>query len=115
MAFDLTLMKFDPTTGSPNPYPSQVDQYRAYHGKIAWLYNPFTGKQRTANNIGSDTFGMLIVSEFPLKEEPQKEDKNVMIQEFLKRTPLKFTTMDCRNLDKSTYVESQIQMENDYP
>lgn len=50
-------MKFDPATGIEKPYPSQADQYREYHGKIAWLYNPWTGGSRTPQDIGSDVFG----------------------------------------------------------
>ena len=55
------LMKYDPATGEQYPYPSQVDQYRKYHGKVAWLFNPWTGKSRYAQDVGSDCFGVLIV------------------------------------------------------
>lgn len=56
-----SLMKFDPTTGEQNPYPSCALQYRKYHGKVAWLYNPYTGTKRSVMDIGSDTFGQLII------------------------------------------------------
>jgi len=54
------LMKFDPTNGSRIPYPSQARQFREYHGEVAWLFNPWSGHQRTSMDIGSDTFGHLI-------------------------------------------------------
>lgn len=54
------LMKFDPATNTPHPYPSHADQYRIYHGQVAWLYNPWTGEARDARDIGSDCFGYLI-------------------------------------------------------
>jgi hypothetical protein len=54
------LMKFDPATRDAKPYPSHANQYRAYHGKVAWLYNPWTGSQRDARDIGSDITGLLI-------------------------------------------------------
>ena len=57
------MMLYDPATGEPKPYPSQEDQYREYHGKVAWLFNPYTGDSRDARDIGSDTFGYLIVEE----------------------------------------------------
>ncbi|MCG7932859.1 MAG: hypothetical protein N0E44_22850 [Candidatus Thiodiazotropha lotti] len=43
------------------PYPSHADQYRKYHGKIAWLYNPWTGDMRTPEDIGSDVNGLAIL------------------------------------------------------
>lgn len=54
------LMNFDPATNTPHPYPSHANQYRIYHGQVAWLYNPWTGKPRDARDIGSDCFGFLI-------------------------------------------------------
>jgi len=54
------LMKFDPSNGEEKPYPSQADQYRKYHGMVAWLFNPFTGTKRDPRDIGTDTFGHLI-------------------------------------------------------
>lgn len=56
-----TLMLFDPANGSEKPYPSHADQWRSYHGNTAWLFNPWNGKRRRAEDIGSDTFGLLIV------------------------------------------------------
>jgi hypothetical protein len=55
------LMAFDPATGDEEPYPSHAAQWRAYNGKRAWLFNPWTGATRTAKNVGSDTFGLLIL------------------------------------------------------
>ena len=55
------LMTHDPATGRVWPYPSHAAQWRIYHGDTAWLYNPWTGKKRTPQDVGSDTFGLLIV------------------------------------------------------
>lgn len=55
-------MKYDPASGSPNPYPSHAAQWRDYHGKTAWLFNPWTGQRRDARDIGSDVMGRSIVS-----------------------------------------------------
>ena len=54
------LMKYSPDTGEERPYPSNAKQWREYHGRVAWLYNPWTGKQRDLLDIGSDVFGELI-------------------------------------------------------
>lgn len=54
------VMKVDPAYGTPNPYPSHARQYRKYHGKIAWLINPWTGEKRDPRDIGSDVTGLLI-------------------------------------------------------
>lgn len=57
-----TLMKFDPATGEPKPYPSHADQWRDWCGKMtAWLFNPWSGTRRDARDVGSDTFGLLIL------------------------------------------------------
>lgn len=58
----IELMRFDPATGFAKPYPSQADQWREWHGSITWVYNPFTGARRSAQDIRSDTFGLLITS-----------------------------------------------------
>jgi hypothetical protein len=55
------LMKYSPDTGEERPYPSNAKQWREYHGRVAWMYNPWTGKQRDLLDIGSDVFGELIV------------------------------------------------------
>jgi hypothetical protein len=55
------VMRFDPATCMPRPYPSHAEQYRDWHGVVAWLYNPWTGDMRDPRDIGSDTFGRLIV------------------------------------------------------
>jgi hypothetical protein len=55
-----SLMLFDPIEGTHTPYPSEPNQYRKYHGKVAWMYNPYTGRKRDARDIGSDVFGYLI-------------------------------------------------------
>jgi len=58
--FQQEIMKFDPGTNRPNPYPSHAAQYRKYHGASAWLYNPWTGDLRALGDIGSDILGHLI-------------------------------------------------------
>lgn len=63
MKQQFSLMKFDPATGQVKPYPSHADQWRQYHGGLAWLFNPWSGKQRLAGDVGSDTFGQLILPE----------------------------------------------------
>ena len=55
------LMKYSPDTGEERPYPSNAKQWREYHGRVAWLYNPWTGKKRDLRDIGSDVLGELIV------------------------------------------------------
>lgn len=54
------LMLYDPANGSPRPYPSHAAQWRAYHGRDAWLFNPWTGTRRSAGDVGSDVSGLLI-------------------------------------------------------
>lgn len=56
----MSLLKFDPATGTETPYPSHPEQYRKFHGQVAWIFNPFTGERRDARDIGSDTFGLMI-------------------------------------------------------
>lgn len=56
-----TKMSFDPVTGEENPTPCDASMYRAYHGQIAWLHNPWTGKKRHPLDIGSDVTGLLII------------------------------------------------------
>ena len=55
------VMKFDPATGEPRPYPSHAEQWRKWHGHgCAWLFNPWTGGRRDARDVGSDIHGRLI-------------------------------------------------------
>jgi hypothetical protein len=56
-----TLMRFDPATGEPKPYPSHAQQWREWHGfGTAWLFNPWTGGRRNAGDVGTDVMGQLI-------------------------------------------------------
>jgi hypothetical protein len=61
--FQDTLMKFDPATGQPRPYPSHAKQWRLWHGHVvtAWLFNPWTGDRRSASDVGTDPQGHLIL------------------------------------------------------
>ena len=54
-------MRFDPTNRTPEPYPSQADQYRDWHGDVAWLFNPWTGEARDPRDIGSEVNGVAII------------------------------------------------------
>lgn len=54
------LMLFCPATGKKRPYPSHASQWRDFHGDTAWLFNPWTGQGRRAEDVGSDIFGFLI-------------------------------------------------------
>lgn len=56
-----TLMKYDPATGEERPYPGRAEQWRVWHGRCAWLFNPWTGHRRDARDVGNDVFGRLIV------------------------------------------------------
>ena len=77
------LMHYDPTNGSPKPYPSQADQYRTYHDAVAWLFNPWTGANRDPRDIGTDVFGMLIVppaediADTKVHVEPEYDDVSI--------------------------------------
>lgn len=56
------VMRFDPATGEPEPYPSHAGQWRFWHGeRTAWLFNPWTGKRRLAGDVGTDVIGLAIV------------------------------------------------------
>lgn len=55
-----SLMKFDPATGEPEPYPSHAQQWRNGHPETAWLFDPWSGDRRLARAVGLDPFGMLI-------------------------------------------------------
>ena len=55
------LMMYNPVSGGNKPYPSHAAQYRKFHGEVAWLFNPWTGERRSAYDVGSDVYGMLIV------------------------------------------------------
>ena len=60
------LMKYDPASGEKAPYPSHAGQWREWHGRTAWIWNPWTSIMRDPRDIGSDPFGHLI-------QPPQKE------------------------------------------
>lgn len=58
------LMLFDPADGSERPYPSQAEMWRQHHGlRTAWLFDPWRGNRRSAQDVGSDPLGHLIVPE----------------------------------------------------
>jgi len=54
------LMVVSPEDGSSRPYPSHADQWRAYHGNTAWLFNPWSASRRNAKDVGTDVYGRLI-------------------------------------------------------
>lgn len=74
-----TVMRYDPATGVPNPMPKNAAKWREWHGySTAWLFNPWTGQRRTAEDVGSDTQGQLIVpSGEPLFADTKSNKENV--------------------------------------
>ena len=56
-----SFLNFDPSTGKTDPFPFRAHTYRDYHGRVAWLFNPWTGISWDPRDIGSDTFGYLII------------------------------------------------------
>jgi len=62
-------MLYDPAFGTVNPVPSNAAAFRTYHGKIAWVYNPWSGKQRHPCDISRDINGEFIE---PFKEKNEK-------------------------------------------
>lgn len=78
------LMKFDPATGDPEPYPSHAEQWREHHGEMtAWLFNPWLGTRRCATDVGSDPFGYCIqapaeglVADVAQEKKPVKPIRN---------------------------------------
>jgi hypothetical protein len=56
-----SLMNFDPVDGGPRPYPSHAGQWRTCYPSHAWLFNPWSGERRSAEDVGTDTFGVLIL------------------------------------------------------
>lgn len=55
------FFKFDPRTGMKVDQPIRAQEFRDYHGRDAWLFNPWTGTARHVSDIGSDVLGHLIV------------------------------------------------------
>lgn len=67
-------MRFDPATGALNPHPSDPEEWRAYHGRVAWLFNPWLGVRRCAEDIGSDVYGHAIVAHSSISSVRQDQD-----------------------------------------
>lgn len=53
-------MVYDPSNREPHPFPLLASKWRVWHGKVAWLYNPWTGQPRDPRDVGSDPSGLLI-------------------------------------------------------
>ena len=68
------LMKFCPATGVEKPYPSEANKYRLYHGKVAWLFNPYSGERRNALDVGSDCFGHAIVDLIEVRKFTERKE-----------------------------------------
>ena len=83
-----TLMKFDPATGDPKPYPSHAAQWREWHGSAAWLYDPWTpgeaARPRLPSDIGSDPFGLAIVPNGEEAANAAPAPAMVLVQEIAK-------------------------------
>ena len=54
------LMLYDPIRGIPSPYPSEAEQFRTYTKHEAWYYDPYTGFNRTPDEIQQDPVGLQI-------------------------------------------------------
>ena len=54
------LMIFDPTNRTTKPYPSHARQFRTARPKAAWLFDPWIGSQRDAEDVAEDPFGKQI-------------------------------------------------------
>ena len=59
-ALQQEIMRFDPHDGESRPYPTHTEQFRKFHGKKAWIFNPWTGSMRDAGDIATDLQGLLI-------------------------------------------------------
>lgn len=55
-----SFLRYDPRTGREMRQPVRAQEFRDYHGRVAWLYNPWTGDLRDVEDIGSDVYGHLI-------------------------------------------------------
>lgn len=55
-----TPMRYCPALGWEMPTPQDAAEWRDCNGERAWLFNPWTGNRRSAEDVGSDTFGHLI-------------------------------------------------------
>lgn len=53
-------MFYSPDTGEFGAQPRIAQEWRDWHGSVAWLYNPWTGSSRDPRDIGSDVYGHLI-------------------------------------------------------
>lgn len=59
-------LRYDPANGAViKGFQTYAEGYREQHGPVAWLFNPWTGKQRDPRDIGSDVHGHLIVAKLP--------------------------------------------------
>lgn len=68
-------MPYDPETGDEKPYPSHPDQWRVANPRSAWLFNPWSGRRRTAQDVGTDPFGTLCRAPGePLMASGQRDD-----------------------------------------
>ena len=56
-----TEMNFSPDYGKADVYPKKAQEWREFHGDVAWIYNPWTGDKRDPRDIGSDVLGLLII------------------------------------------------------
>lgn len=55
------VMRYDPATGETRPYPSHAEQWRIYHAFTrAWLFDPWLGTRRSADDVGRDMFGRAV-------------------------------------------------------
>ncbi len=86
------LMLYDPATNFATPYPSEANQYREYHPNKAWLYNPYTGEIRTAEDIAADLFGNKLTV-----NKPAVDEKVELQEEIVEYRGQKFKAVDSAN------------------
>lgn len=58
------VMLFDPHTGRGEPYPNIATRWRSNRGGGAaakWLFNPWTGAERTSAERFTDPYGAFVV------------------------------------------------------
>lgn len=55
------LMQFDPFDGAQNPWPADPECYRRVFATLQWLFNPYTGEERSPEDVRRDPKGFLIV------------------------------------------------------
>jgi hypothetical protein len=72
--------RYWPDTGNIIPasnHQQTAQEYRDREGRLAWLYDPWTGRTRDPRDIGSDPFGYLVVPSDPIGGVEQQQQPHV--------------------------------------